>query len=138
LRFSTSAVPWKRQTDVEDDSNPEAIAEVEESPVSDSPSIDDLVTRWQCGRRQGLPISFEDLADQPDQVEEVKRRLHEVASMLEFLNLSLPGKEADVPASSLSPTLEIGGRPSRPGVPAAPTDLPLSLTPQRAAQQVVF
>jgi serine/threonine protein kinase/Flp pilus assembly protein TadD len=57
--------------------------------MNGQPSVHDLVTRWQELQQQGQTLSVEDLcADCPEHLEELKRRLREIASMQQFLQLS--------------------------------------------------
>jgi serine/threonine protein kinase/formylglycine-generating enzyme required for sulfatase activity/tetratricopeptide (TPR) repeat protein len=80
-------------------------------------SIDDLVSRWHQLRQQGQPVSAEELcADCPDQLEELKAHLRDVAAMQDFLQLSQQ-KQAQQPVCPTSPEAE--GKP----VAAVPHDL---------------
>jgi WD40 repeat protein len=72
--------------------------------MPESPSVEHLVTRWHVARQQGQSLSAEDLcADQPDLLDELKRRLRDVAAMKDFLQLTQESHSGE--SSSEQPTL---------------------------------
>jgi formylglycine-generating enzyme required for sulfatase activity len=63
------------------------------------PSVHDLLTRWQELQEQGQTLSVEELcADCPEHLEELKRRLREIASLQAFLQLSQEQSDTGEPA----------------------------------------
>jgi serine/threonine protein kinase len=95
--------------------------------MSDPVTLDDLVSRWQQGQRDGRPVPLEELcADCPERLDEVKQRLQALASMASFLGLASapPSETAPLPPRPNQPANgQANGAPSE-AAPLAPNPEP--------------
>src|SRR5262245_8852150 len=80
-------------------------------------TIIDLVSRWQQSQRQGQSLSMEELCGgRPEQLEELKRHLREIASLQAFLDQTgagdvpgVPPRDAEPAAAGASPRGSVPG-----------------------------
>jgi serine/threonine-protein kinase len=85
--------------------------------MTDPLPLDDLVSRWQQGQRDGRPVPLEELyADCPERLEELKQRLQAVASMASFLGLATTPPN-EVATLTPAPTQTANGQAGPGGVP---------------------